>query len=37
MVSHDPGLSPRFDRVVRLGDVVAATRAPADAGVEAAP
>jgi putative ABC transport system ATP-binding protein len=35
MVSHDPGLAPRFDRVIQLADVVRATRAGAAASAAA--
>jgi putative ABC transport system ATP-binding protein len=33
MVSHDPGLAPRFDRVVQLADVIAAEGGPARSDV----
>jgi putative ABC transport system ATP-binding protein len=33
MVSHDPALAPRFDRVVHLADILRTTAAPAAADV----
>jgi len=35
MVSHDPGLAPRFDRVVKLADIVRAARGPSHASAMA--